>query len=235
MLIEENGPKRYRRTKADLEAGIIKSAETLIKKKGFSAMLVTDLMKKAKIEPPVFYNRYNNLDEFFDDFVKKYDYWFKDVVAGSQFPSNTEAGYVSIFKEVRKALVDRSVMLELLRWEIAEGNETTKRTAMLREMHTLPLVRSFEECFKDSAIDIAAISSLIIGGIYYLNLHRDRSLFSGIDVKSEEGQERIEHAIETLGRMIYRYDEVRNEKAAIAERLKREGVSQDVIDRCVTL
>ena len=215
--MEENKPKRYRRTKADLEADIIKSAEALIKKKGFSAMFVTDLIKKAKIEPPVFYNRYNNLDEFFDDFVKKYDYWFKDVIAGTQFPSNDEDGYISIFKEVQRALVDRSVMLELLRWEIAEGNETTKRTAMLREMHTLPLVKSFEERFKDSDIDIAAISSLIIGGIYYLNLHRERSYFSEIDIKSEEGQKRIEHTIDMLGHIIFQYKEKEDIRASIAE------------------
>lgn len=231
--MEENKPKRYRRTKADLEAGIIKSAEALIRKKGFSAMLVTDLIKKAKIEPPVFYNRYNNLDDFLDDFVKKYDYWFKDVIAGSQFPNIDENGYISIFKEVQRALVDRSVMLELLRWEIAEGNETTKRTAMLREMHTLPLVKSFEERFKDSNIDIAAISSLIIGGIYYLNLHRERSYFSEIDIKSEEGQKRIEHTIETLGHIIFQYKEKEGIRVSIAEKLKREGVSQDVIDKCI--
>ena len=231
--MEENKPKRYRRTKADLEADIIKSAEALIKKKGFSAMFVTDLIKKAKIEPPVFYNRYNNLDEFFDDFVKKYDYWFKDVIAGTQFPSNDEDGYISIFKEVQRALVDRSVMLELLRWEISEGNETTKRTAMLREMHTLPLVKSFEERFKDSDIDIAAISSLIIGGIYYLNLHRERSYFSEIDIKSEEGQKRIEHTIDMLGHIIFQYKEKEDIRASIAEKLKREGVSQDVIDKCI--
>lgn len=108
-------------------------------------MLVTDLIKKARIEPPVFYNRYNNLDEFLDEFVKKYDYWFKDIISGSQFPTDDVNGYISIFQEVQKALSDRSVMLELLRWEIAEGNETTIRTAMLREIHTLPLVKTYEE------------------------------------------------------------------------------------------
>jgi hypothetical protein len=231
--MEEKKPKRYRRTKVDLEADIIKSAESLIKKKGFSAMLVTDLIKKARIEPPVFYNRYNNLDEFLDEFVRKYDYWFKDIISGSQFPTDDVNGYISIFKEVQKALSERSVMLELLRWEIAEGNETAVRTAMLREMHTLPLVKTYEEKFKGTGIDIAAISSLIIGGIYYLNLHRDRSLFSEIDIKKESGQKRIEDAIELLGHMIYQYNESKNLKSIIAERLKKEGISQDIIDKCI--
>lgn len=196
-------------------------------------MLVTDLIKKARIEPPVFYNRYDNLGDFFDEFVKKYDYWFKDVLLGSQIPTDDVNGYISIFKEVQKALSERSVMLELLRWEIAEGNETTVRMAMLREMHTLPLVKTYEEKFKGTGIDIVAISSLIIGGIYYLNLHRDRSPFSEIDMKKENGQKRIEDAIEMMGHMIYQHEENKNLKSIIAERFKKEGISQDIIDKCI--
>lgn len=230
---EEKTPKRYRRTKVDIQADIVKAAESLIKKKGFASMLVTELIKKARIEPLVFYNRYDNLSEFYDEFVKKYDYWFSDVLSGSQFPTDDVNGFISIFKEVQKALSDRSVMLELLRWEIAEGNETTVRTAMLREMHTLPLVRTYEEKFKGTDIDIAAISALIIGGIYYLNLHRDRSLFSGIDIKKESGLKRIEDAIVMMGHMIYQYKESEDLKLIIAERFKKEGVSQDIIDKCI--
>lgn len=233
MAVEENNPKRYRRTKVDIQADIIKAAECLIKKKGFASMLVTELIKKARIEPLVFYNRYDNLSEFYDEFVKKYDYWFSDILSGSQFPTDDVNGFISIFKEVQKALSDRSVMLELLRWEIAEGNETTVRTAMLREMHTLPLVRTYEEKFKGTDIDIAAISSLIIGGIYYLNLHRDRSLFSGIDIKKESGLKRIEDAIVMMGHMIYQYKESKDLKLIIAERFKKEGVCQDIIDKCI--
>ena len=35
---EKSNPKRYRRTKADIQADIIKAAESLIKKKGFASM-----------------------------------------------------------------------------------------------------------------------------------------------------------------------------------------------------
>ena len=122
MAEEENKPKRYRRTNVDIQADIIKAAESLIKKKGFASMLVTELIKKARIEPLVFYNRYDNLSEFYDEFVKRYDYWFKDVLTGIQFPADSELGYISIFKDVHKALQDKSVMLELLRW----GNSRRK-------------------------------------------------------------------------------------------------------------
>ena len=191
------------------------------------------LIKKARIEPLVFYNRYNNLSEFYDEFVKRYDYWFKDILTGVQFPTDSELGYISIFKDVQKALQDKSVMLELLRWEIAEGNETTVRTAMLREMHTLSLVNIYEEKFKDTGIDISAISSLIIGGIYYLNLHRERSKFSDIDLNTEQGQQRIEKALDTFGKMIFHFHEQVNYKREIAKRLKEKGISDEIIKECL--
>ena len=82
MAEEENKTKRYRRTNVDIQADIIKAAESLIKKKGFASILVTELINKARIEPLVFYNRYDNLSEFYDEFVKRYDYWFKGLLSG---------------------------------------------------------------------------------------------------------------------------------------------------------
>ena len=231
MAEEENKPKRYRRTNVDIQADIIKAAESLIKKKGFASMLVTELIKKARIEPLVFYNRYDNLSEFYDEFVKRYDYWFKDVLTEIEFPTDSELGYINILKNLQKELQEKSVMLELLRWEIAEGNETTVRTAMLREMHTLPLANIYEAKFKD--IDISAISALIIGGIYYLNLHRDRSKFAEIDLNTEDGRKRIEKALEDLGNMIFHYQDLTDYKHTVAEKMKENGISDEIIKKCL--
>ena len=231
MTEEENKTKRYRRTNVDIQADIIKAAESLIKKKGFASMLVTELIKKARIEPLVFYNRYDNLSEFYDEFVKRYDYWFKGVLTGIEFPTDSKLGYINILKNLQEELQEKSVMLELLRWEIAEGNETTVRTAMLREMHTLPLVNIYETKFKDT--DISAISALIIGGIYYLNLHRDRSKFAEIDLNTEDGRKRIEKALEDLGNMIFHYQDLTDYKHTVAEKMKENGISDEIIKKCL--
>ena len=69
-------PTRYRRTKADITEDIRKAAVDQVMKRGFSLSLVTEIIKKAKIEPPVFYHRYKDLNEFYSEFVKGYDYWF---------------------------------------------------------------------------------------------------------------------------------------------------------------
>ena len=126
--------RRPRRSKADIESAILKAAIAQIKKKGFSMALVTDIVKRAKIEPIVFYNRYKNLDEFYDTFVKRYDYWISDLVRGINGTLMTEDGYKTALEGLFRELLTDSIMAELIRWEIAEGTPTTERTARLREI-----------------------------------------------------------------------------------------------------
>ena len=61
---------RIRRTKATIIEDIRKAAVESVLKRGFSGSLVSEIIKKAKVEPVVFYNRYQNLEEFFSEFVK---------------------------------------------------------------------------------------------------------------------------------------------------------------------
>lgn len=136
--MEETKPKRYRRTKADIEKSIKQAAETIILKKGFSEMTVLDIIKHAKIEPITFYTRYRNLEEFYDSFVREYDYWLNDMLKMSQDKASTQEGYVEIFKNLTDSLKEDSIMLELLRWEVNDANNLTKRSAMNREIQTLP-------------------------------------------------------------------------------------------------
>lgn len=229
----EEKKRRPRRTKANLIDCINNAAEEQILKDGFSNVLVTDIIKRAKIEPIVFYNRFENLESFMSEFVKKYDYWFSDILKDFEHHSTSKDTLTQILQRLFQELNDDSVMLELLRWEVSNGNNITTRTAMLREVHILPLVKIYEELFKDKGIDIAALTALIIGGIYYLSLHKDRSSFSGIDINSQDGTTRIFNAIKSLVDKIYEEDKLYNEKISIANSLKKAGISDDIIQQCV--
>lgn len=72
---EESKPRRARRTKASIEQAINRAAKDLVLKKGFAGVAVLDIIKRAKIEPVTFYNRYKNQEEFYDSFVRQFDYW----------------------------------------------------------------------------------------------------------------------------------------------------------------
>lgn len=233
---QENKPKRFRRTKASIEEAINKAAKDLILKKGFVGVTVLDIIKKAKIEPITFYNRYKNQEEFYDNFVREFDYWFNDTLRIPSELLETEEGYVEILNKLVDGMADDSVMMELLRWEICETNAVTRRTAMNREFHTLPLIKPYEIQFRNSGVDIKAVTTLLIAGVYYLNLHRRCSPFCEIDVNKEEGRNIIKNTIKRLLRILYQYREnkIRYEHKlkTIAERMRDRGIDEQTIEYC---
>lgn len=234
---EESKPKRFRRTKANIEEAINKAAKELILKKGFAGVTVLDIIKKARIEPITFYNRYKNQEEFYDNFVRQFDYWFNDTLKIPAELLETEEGYVQIIHKLIDATADDSVMMELLRWEICETNAVTRRTAMNREFHTLPLIKPYEIQFRNSGIDITAFTTLLIAGIYYLNLHRRCSPFCEIDMNTEEGRNRLKEATRSLLRVLYLYrkDFVHHQQelTAIADRMRKKGMNEEDIRECL--
>lgn len=201
--------RRPRRSKADIEDAIHKAAVSQIKKKGFSQALVTDIVKRAKIEPVVFYNRYKNLDEFYDTFVKDYDYWLSDLVRDSIENIDSEEAYSNVIEKILNNLLSDDIMTELLRWEVAEGNNITERTARLRTMHAVDIFRNYEEKHAGIGIDVTAVSALLVAGIYYMLLHKDRSSMIGIDINQAAGKRRIVNVIREISRLIFQDKENR--------------------------
>lgn len=227
---------RYRRTKADIAEDIRKAAVDQVLKRGFSASMVTEIIRRAKIEPPVFYHRYKDLDEFYSEFVKGYDYWFSDIADKAMKSSdNPKDQFANLMSGLQEALKEKSVMQELLRWEVAEGNDTTKRTATLREMFTLPLAEKYNTLFKDTCVDFVALASLLIGGLYYLTLHKERSSFCAIDMTKEEGLERISKSINTFTEIMFSFLEHRDTKEDIAERMRAKGIDEQTIRDCLLM
>lgn len=194
---------RIRRTKATITENIRKAAVESVLKRGFSGSLVSEIIKKAKIEPVVFYNRYQNLEEFFSEFVKGYDYWFSDVAKEANKQETPHDQFIALIEGLQECMIEKSVMLELIRWEIAVDNDITKRTASIREMFTLPLAEKYDDLFKNSGIDFVAIATIIVSGLYYLYLHKDRSTFCNIDMNTEEGRNRVNQAIKFLSELLF--------------------------------
>jgi hypothetical protein len=96
-----------------------------------------------------------------------------------------------------------------------------------------PLIRLLEYKFKDSGLDINVISATIISGIYYLVLHRKRSLFCDVDFNSKVGRERLQYGVNQLSILLFSAINKQNDFEAIAERLRTEGVNEELIAKCV--
>ena len=96
--------RRKRRSAKDIKESIINATTHLIETEGFSNLTVTGIMRQAEIEPVQFYNRYDDLNKFIDEYVKKYDYWFSDIVKSQKQYSNDKALYMNILVTLSKIL-----------------------------------------------------------------------------------------------------------------------------------
>ena len=207
--------RRKRRSNKEIEDAIIEVATQSIIEKGFNGITATGIMQKASIEPVQFYRRYNDLNGFIDEYVKKFDYWFSDVAKS--------------YSNINDDKEHNKIMQQLLIWELTEHNPTSIRTARLRELHTLPLCSKYSKIFEKSDIDIVAISAFLIGGIYYLILHKDLSTFSGIDLNKKEDKERLYRAIEQLSDMLFSFTYPSKESIEIAKKMKADNISTEKI------
>lgn len=199
--------RRPRRTKADIEKRINDAAYDLITQRGFIDLQLTEITRKAEIEPVVFYNRYQNLEDFYGEFIKKYDYWLTETISqqGTEQNDPSEENCEKILDGLITELLNDKIMLEVLRWEIAVDNPTTQRATLIREVQNMQLVQKYKKMFRDceSPINIAAFSSLIIGGIYYLILHRDRSSFCGLDYNDPKDLDILRTTVSQLVKLVF--------------------------------
>ncbi|MCD8264546.1 MAG: hypothetical protein LUD02_10765 [Tannerellaceae bacterium] len=65
-------------------------------------------------------------------------------------------------------------------------NKITKRTAANRERNSAEMLQYFREYYKDNDVDFEIISSILIGGIFYLIMHRNIAPFCSVDFKKKE-------------------------------------------------
>lgn len=151
---DNDNKRRQRRTKADIEKAINDAAERLIQNNGFSDTLITDIIREADIEPTVFYKRYKNIEEFYAEFVKKNDYWFSDIIKEAIRGEDMMDDVYNMLSALLDALSKKSMMLELLRWEVAQKNDITEHTSKLRELHTLPLAGKYLSHYYGTDVDI---------------------------------------------------------------------------------
>lgn len=233
MPEEKEQKKRFRRTKIAIERDVMQAVGSLIEEVGFPNVTLTGVAERAKIEPAVFYRRYANLEELFEKYTQKYDYWLAGLAENIPKNLNELDMYSWIMDHLVQDLLKNKGMQQLLIWELSDDNVSTRRTSKLREVVNQPLLAILEHKFKGSGLDVNVICAMMISGIYYLVLHRKRSLFCSVDFNTKVGKERLRTGVRQMSQLLFAETQKQNEMLEVAERLRAEGVSEEIISKCI--
>jgi AcrR family transcriptional regulator len=221
---------RQRRTNTEIDIEITNTVSELIKEVGFSKLTLKDVMEHGQISAPVFNSRYKSMEDLIDQYVRRYDYWLNNAIDID--PTNIEDPkeyYIQGTEKLIRSFYKNREIQQLFLWEMSEENPITIKTATLRERETVRLVKFFEELFKDSGVDIAATTAILIGGIYDIILRKDRSTFCNVDFSKKVGMQRLIDASRTIITLLYDKKEHQEAMINVAKILINNNVSTDII------
>lgn len=173
----------------------------LLAQSGFKDLGVNAIAREAGVDKVLIYRYFGGLADLLKAFAEETDFWpdLTELVRETDQPSGrtTKAERVkSLMLAFGRALRERPVTQEIMRWELLERNELTDALARHREMQSTDLFDSFEG---SEQIDIRAVGSLMAAGLTYLILRsKTVDVYNGLHLDSEADWERIERAVNFL-------------------------------------
>ena len=226
--METTGKKRTRRTKKELEDALWTTLEKQVIEKGFNSITITGLAQEAGFEPLVIYNRFNNLDDLLETFMKRNDYWSNNIFRIDKRKSAKD-NLKMLLTGLINNLYDNKIMQRVLIWILNDTHGITRRVVLNREFEYSKAIQHFGKNLEN----YSGVASLMIAGIYYLILHRKISTFNHIDFNTPQGKqlmiETVENMIDTL------FPPVDSKTTEIAKKLLEEGVDKSIIERTTGL
>lgn len=223
-----------RRTTEEIEEAVLLATEQLVKEKGFNNVAITEIMRLAAVQPHVMYRHFTNIEDIYDKFLRRYDYWLHDIVEYKLDENDPVTSAKKTLTELIKSLYDNPIMQEILIWEVFENNKLTCRNALNREINSLPLLDFFRNNLPP-VVNINALTSVLIAGIYYLILRRDRSSFCGIDFNSDNGKNLLIEFINEILDYLFEIKSEEDEIVKVAKCLLEEGVDEEIIIKSTKL
>jgi AcrR family transcriptional regulator len=218
--------KRIRRSKGYINIEIMKAVSAVIGEQGFANLGINSVAIEAKVEKPFIYRNFGTFDKVLEQYILKNDYWMKFIMERALDGKVNDAGnidvpslYPSILTELYKTMDESRDFRNLILWEVYEDSSFIRKIANRRETETKEEIALLTNYFSQTKVDIAAITALLISGVYYTVLHKDISTFCGIDFKTKEGKKRMNESLKYISSLIF--EQASTQKCIVKNMLKK--------------
>lgn len=193
--------EKVRRNRAKTTQRIVEALEEVISERGLEGVGVNRIAEKANVSKVLIYRYFGGMEGLLEYYVKM----------GKLFPVFTPAildqirplhdsdvariWYRQVIQTYRYFRTFKAAR-EVLKASVIENDSIAETTAKAQDEEMTRLVSQLS--FVKGA-DTQAISAVVLGAMTYLTImaQNDRTMI-GIDLRSEEGWQRIENAIKTI-------------------------------------
>ncbi len=136
--------------------------------------------------------------------MKKQDYWLLRLKEyGDSEAENKRTFTKTILTEELEGLYKSKELQKLLIWELSDEDDIVTSLVLKREIMAEKLLDKGKYILKGYGINFNLIQAILIAGIYYLVLHKDKSTFCDMDLNKKTDQDELSRSIEWLVDLIY--------------------------------
>jgi AcrR family transcriptional regulator len=207
---------------------LLEAVSHVLKDNGFLNLNINDVCQFADVDRNAIYRHFGDFNNLLTQFIETKDFGFDSLETIANMEVNDHKLFMkqmlfSQFEQVNK----NTELQQLLVWELSELSLRTKNVAQKREIISEPLIKKFEDHFKDSNIDFNVITAIIIAGIYYLILHKKHSTFCLVDFVKEK--DRMFDALDQLVELIFAAKEAKEKTRDIAIKALNKGIDKETV------
>ncbi|NDV65071.1 TetR/AcrR family transcriptional regulator [Bacteroides sp. 224] len=232
---EKKSNKRVRRTNKDIEKSIMNATKGMIEDYGLFCISITELAERAITEPPVIYRWYNNLEGLFAKYLETYTFWLPDIIDDISGKNNMSDKEIikRIFKDIINNLYKDKVLHRVFAWEVADDSNLSTNRLKSKEFAYCYIADEFLP--QSSKTVISPMLAIILGGIYYIALTKDKTLCWGIDFSKHSGKKRLIELADRMIELAFSEQKASNEALEIAKKMKNKGIDNKTIVECTGL
>jgi len=192
------------RDRQSTERKILEAVGRILAEKGFHNVGINAVARQAHVDKVLIYRYFGGMPELLRAYAEAGSYWptIAEVAGGD--PGRLrglprQEAVATLLCNFARAIRKRPVTLEILAWESIERNELTKVLEKVRKDFTKKLFRVMPVNGNGAAGDMAAVVTLVRAGINYLAVRsRKVGRYGAVNIRSEEGWQRLESAIRAI-------------------------------------
>lgn len=207
--MDSKGRKRYSgsiRDKSRTKNKLIDAVGIVLENQGYVGLNAKNIADVAKVDKRLIWTYFEGVENLVEEYIKKNEFWQRGLTNNTfnhlitkEDDLDVDKAFFLLKSHFEKFSNDLALQ-KIITWEISEENEMLRKVANQREELGEQVFSLIDEKFSKLGVDIRAITALLLGGSYYLNLHAktNGSLFCGIDLNTEEGKNRILDAMKLI-------------------------------------
>lgn len=190
---------QHKKDKEETKNKLIKATGEIFMLKGYSGLNASKIASTAGVSKTLIYRYFGNVQELFKAYLTQKDFWIaahqdnlEDILAAYKHDSGQ--GLIKLLLENQMSyFFNNREMQQMIRWQISESNSISRAIADARERMGEEVLEMSDPYFKDSGVNLRAITALLVSGIYLLVLNAkvNGSSFCGIDINKQEDMDEI--------------------------------------------